>query len=72
MSRWVVLPWLLNPSAQGLKRDPPRLLGRQDGQITSGSSQEFVAQHSLARELGWQVAGWGSGPRRAVLACGLP
>lgn len=57
MSSWVVLPWLLNPSAQGLRRVPLRLLVRQDGQTTSGFSQEFVAQHSLARELGWQVAG---------------
>lgn len=61
MPSWVVLPWLPNPSAQGLRSVHLRLRVRRDAQTTSGLSQEFVAQHSLARELGWQDGGLAPG-----------
>lgn len=32
MPSWVVLPWFFNPSAQGLRRVPLRLVVRRDGQ----------------------------------------
>lgn len=62
MPSWVVLPWLLSASAQGLRRVPLRLMVKQDGQTPRRFSQELLAQHGLARELGWQVAGGGLAP----------
>lgn len=46
--------WGLSPSAPGLRGIPLRL--KDSSQV---DFRELAAQHSLARELGWWMDGWG-------------
>lgn len=56
MPSWMVLPWLLHPSAQGLRRVHLRLRVRWDAQTTSDSLRSLlpstVWQESWAGRMG--------------------
>lgn len=58
---WCPAGWSCPGCLAPLPRDQGfhRLQVRWDGKSPGEPSQELAAKHSLARELGWQVAGWG-------------